>query len=116
MPFMKLINKKNKYHLSVLVWKMISDLEKIGLTRNESRVYLCLLNNELVTAGSILKQTRMHRTTVYNILSRLKEKGLVSSIIKGEKQYFSAADPERLRIIVEEKNQIVKQIIPKLKK
>jgi len=95
---------------------MLSDLEKIGLTKNEAKIYLCLLNNGLVSAGNILKQTRMHRTTVYNILSRLKEKGLVSSITKEKKSFFSAADPERLRIMTEEKNQVLKQIIPKLRK
>lgn len=95
---------------------MLSDLEKIGLTKNEGKVYLCLLNNGLVTAGTILKQTRMHRTTLYNILSRLKEKGLVSGITKEQKQHFSAADPERLKVMAEEKNQILKQVIPKLRK
>ncbi len=95
---------------------MLSDLEKIGLTKNEGKVYLCLLNNGLVSAGTILKQTRMHRTTLYNILSRLKEKGLVSGVTKEQKQHFSAADPERLRIMAEEKNQVLNQIIPKLKK
>jgi sugar-specific transcriptional regulator TrmB len=90
-------------------------LEYIGLTKNEAEIYLSLLNLGPSVVGEIVKTTGMHRTSVYGALSRLKEKGLVSSIISANKTCFEATDPNRLMTIVDEKKKALSSIIPKLK-
>ena len=93
----------------------ISILESLGLSEAEAKVYLSLIELGSTPAGSIIKKTGLHRGTTYQILQRLKEKGLVSSIIKGKKQYFSPVEPERLMDVLKEKQENLMGILPKLK-
>ncbi|MEK6835189.1 MAG: helix-turn-helix domain-containing protein [Nanoarchaeota archaeon] len=90
-------------------------LEELGLSEAESKVYLALLETGSTLAGLIIKKTGLHRGTTYQILQRLKEKGLVSSVIKGKKQYFEAVNPERLLDVLKEKEEKLQEILPKLK-
>lgn len=90
-------------------------LEESGLSAAEARVYLALLDTGSTLAGAIIKKTGLHRGTTYQILQRLREKGLVSSVIKGKKQYFEAADPERLLDVLREREEKLQGMLPKLK-
>ena len=90
-------------------------LEELGLSEAESKVYLTLIETGSTLAGPIIKKTGLHRGTTYQILQRLKEKGLVSSIIKGKKQYFQAVNPERLMDTLKEKEERLQEILPQLK-
>lgn len=90
-------------------------LEELGLSEAEAKVYLGLLDTGSTLAGPIIKKTGLHRGTTYQILQRLKEKGLVSSIIKGKKQHFEATNPERLLDVLMEKEEKLQGILPKLK-
>ena len=90
-------------------------LEKIGLTRNQSGVYLALLKLGSSTAQNIVKESGMHRSRVYDSLERLNQMGLVSSVVKDFKQYFQAVAPEKLLEYVDEQKEAVKQALPELK-
>jgi sugar-specific transcriptional regulator TrmB len=97
-------------------------LEEFGLTSTEEKVYLALLGLGLSAAADIIKKTQLHRTTVYDILDRLIEKGLVSYVIQNKVKYYSAASPSKfLDIALEEKKQAeekqksAKDVIDKLK-
>ena len=57
-------------------------LEKAGLTKIESKVYLSLLDLGPSLAGQISKHSGIHRRSVYDALDRLAEKGLISYIVK----------------------------------
>ncbi len=90
-------------------------MEDIGLTEAESKVYLMLLKNGSSLAGTITKETGIHRRTVYDILYRLRSKGLVSNILTNNKRYFEAADPDKLLEIIKEREENIKGILPELK-
>lgn len=90
-------------------------LMNVGLSDAESKVYLILLETGSSLAGPIIKKTGLHRGTTYQVLQRLKEKGLVSSVIKGKKQYFQGTDPQRLLDVLKEKENALKSILPILK-
>ncbi|MFC1697678.1 TrmB family transcriptional regulator [Nanoarchaeota archaeon] len=92
------------------------NLEKMGLTRNESIVYLSLLKLGSTGAQNIIKESELHRSRVYDVLESLQTKGLVSYVIKDFKKYFQAVSPEKLLDYIEEQKEAVKQIIPELKK
>ncbi len=94
--------------------KEISILEKTGLTESESKVYLTLIEIGTSTAGPIIKKTGLHRGTTYQVLQRLKEKGLVSSIIKGKKQHFSPVEPKHLLELLKEQEKDLQEILPAL--
>jgi len=91
-------------------------LEQIGLTKNQSLVYISLLKLGSTTAQNIIKESEMHRSRVYDSLERLQDLGLVSFVVKDFKKYFQAANPEKLLNYLDEKKEIVNQIIPELKK
>jgi len=96
-------------------------LERIGLTKSEINVYLSLLQLGQSTAGPIVDKAGVTRSKIYDILERLKSKGLVSHIVKESTKYFNAADPHNIidylnkkeQEIKEEKNQVLK-ILPEL--
>jgi HTH-type transcriptional regulator, sugar sensing transcriptional regulator len=74
------------------------------LTKGESKVYETLVELGESSIGSIIKVSGVSSSKIYDILERLSKKGLVSSINKNGKQYFSSANPDRLNeILVEEK-------------
>jgi len=87
-----------------------SDLEKIGLSANESKVYLALLKLGSASAGLIADKSEVHRVNVYDALRRLMNKGLVSSVFKAEKKIFEAAPPENILLLIEKKEKSLSDI------
>ena len=78
------------------------ELSTLGLTETESLVYTALLNEGLSPASKIIRRLQLHRATVYDVLERLAEKGVVSSIIKDGKRYYEASHPEKFIDLIEE--------------
>jgi len=90
-------------------------LEELGLTENEARVYLTLIETGLTKAGVIVKKTKLHRSTTYEVIRRLVEMGLASYIIKAGKRHFRATDPEKFLEVMTEREDKLKSILPALK-
>ncbi|MFA6460721.1 MAG: helix-turn-helix domain-containing protein [Candidatus Woesearchaeota archaeon] len=77
-------------------------LEKIGMSKAEIKVYLALLELGSVPSGKIVHETNFRKSTVYESIKRLQNKGLVSYIIKDGMKHFEAANPERVIDFIEE--------------
>ena len=71
-------------------------LTEIGLTKSEIKVYLAMLKLGQTTSGKIVDEAKITRSKIYDILERLKNKGLVSFITKDSTKYFSATNPNNL--------------------
>jgi sugar-specific transcriptional regulator TrmB len=89
-------------------------LKRIGLTGNETKVYLALLKLGESLASSVSKETNINRSLIYRILEDLINKGFVSYVIKENRKYFSSANPHKLLDILKEKEEEIKKIIPTL--
>jgi sugar-specific transcriptional regulator TrmB len=89
-------------------------LEQLGLTKNEATVYLALLEIGETKTGAIVKQTQIHRVTIYDALNALIDKGLATSITKENRKYFSATEPKFLVSFLKEKQRTAEQLLPKL--
>ena len=89
-------------------------LEDAGLTKNESTVYLSLLEIGASSATQIIRKTGLHRAVVYDLLERLIEKALVGYAINGRKKFFEATNPERLKELLQEKAEKLSEILPRL--
>jgi sugar-specific transcriptional regulator TrmB len=89
-------------------------LEKLGLTKNEAKVYLALLRFGKSLVGVIAEKTKIHRRNVYDALERLVEKGFVTFIIEDGKKYFTASNPKHLFGLIKQKEQILKSALPDL--
>jgi sugar-specific transcriptional regulator TrmB len=81
------------------------NLQGLGLTENESKVYLALLELGPSLAGIISRKTGIHRRNIYDITERLAKKGLIGYIIKNNRRLFEAANPNRFNEILNEKQQ-----------
>ncbi len=89
-------------------------LSKFGLSRMESKVYITLLKLKEASVIQIAKVTQVHRRSIYDNLNLLIRKGLVNFKIKGKTKYYEAQNPKNLKILVEEKNKILDEIMPDL--
>ncbi len=92
----------------------IQVLQELGLTENEAKIYLFLLEKGPSTITEIINKLPIHRVNVYDILKRLGEKGLVSYIIEGKHKYFAATDPSYFLKILKEKEDLFNKILPDL--
>lgn len=90
------------------------DLEKIGLDKKECQVYLALLELGSANIGQIAKKSGVKRTTVYDILDSLKEKGLLGQTKSKNHTLFFAENPEKLERQIEEKKKIIQKVMPEL--
>lgn len=89
-------------------------LEKIGLTRNQSLVYIALLKLGSAAAQKIMGESGLHKSRVYFSLEKLQEFGIVSSVIKDYKRYFQAVPPAKLIAYWNEKKEALERLIPQL--
>ncbi len=89
-------------------------LQELGLTNSEAKVYLALLENGPSLAGQISRKTGIHRRNIYDITERLIKKGLIGYIVKNNRRLFEAANPERLKEILEQKQQALNENLPEL--
>jgi predicted DNA-binding transcriptional regulator len=96
-------------------------LQEFGLTEKEIRVYLKLLELGSATSGELMRALSLYSKTVYEILDRLIDKGLVSFVISSNIKHFEAENPEKfLDILSEEEAQLkkreatIKEILPGL--
>tara|TARA_Y100000310_G_C20611058_1_gene778022 strand:+ start:216 stop:944 length:729 start_codon:yes stop_codon:yes gene_type:complete len=92
--------------------KIISVLENLGFSPNEIKVYLTLTEQGSTKAGKISKLAKIDRSSAYNALKLLQEKGLVSYVMIGQVKWFQAAGPRRLLDYIKEQEQDVKSILP----
>jgi sugar-specific transcriptional regulator TrmB len=89
-------------------------LESLGFSPNEVKVYLTLNDHGSAKAGGVAKLAKIDRSSCYNSLKSLIEKGLVSYVHIGRVKWFQAAGPKRLLDYVKEQEEEVQQIIPEL--
>ncbi len=94
--------------------KVENVLEKIGFSPNEIKVYLTLNDNGSMKAGRIAKIAKIDRSSCYNALKMLLEKGLASYVLIGEVKWFQATGPKRLLEFVKEQEEDVGSIIEEL--
>lgn len=91
-------------------------LREIGLTGNESKVYLELSISGELSANQLAKNLGMDRTLTYTVLNHLIEKGQVSYVLKENKKYFSCSKPENLLNPLKAKEIVALDLIKELNK
>lgn len=71
-------------------------LKTLGFTDSESKIYLISLEMGPSSVQDIAKQADVSRVTTYAVIESLTKHGLMSSVQKGKKTYYTAESPERL--------------------
>ena len=91
-------------------------LDKAGLSKGEIEVYLTLLKLGSSLVSRIAQETGLHRTNIYDILEKLREKGMASYVIQENRKYYSASNPDKLLDYIKERETEIKSILPELQK
>jgi HTH-type transcriptional regulator, sugar sensing transcriptional regulator len=94
--------------------KITKTLEKLGFSPNEIKTYLVLNDHGSTKAGRISKLASIDRSSCYNSLKLLQEKGLVSYVMIGKVKWFQVTGPRRLLDYLHEQEEDVKSILPDL--
>tara|TARA_Y100000310_G_scaffold337330_2_gene424144 strand:- start:392 stop:1132 length:741 start_codon:yes stop_codon:yes gene_type:complete len=89
-------------------------LKDLGLTENEVKIYLTLLENGHLHPTKLAEKTGLHRSYLYDALERLVEKGVLNLIILENKRAYQAVDPSALRELFELKLKQFDSILPEL--
>lgn len=76
-----------------MIWQILT---QIGLEEKEAKVYLSLLELGSQPVSTIAKKAGIPRTTAYEILDRLMQKGLINRFEKAKVTYFTAQEPQAL--------------------
>ena len=97
------------------------DLQKIGLTEGEIKVYRALLEIGECTKTALVKKSGVSASNIYDITNRLLEKGIISKVEKNNIAHFSPANPKHILNYLEEKKkeidkekQFVNELLPVL--
>lgn len=77
------------------------ELEHLGLSEKESRVYLAALELGPSPVQDISHKAKVNRATTYVMIESLSSRGLLSTFQKGKKRFYAAESPDRLMTIVE---------------
>lgn len=79
----------------------VRDIEKLGLTEKESKIYLTSLRVGPVSMQVLARKAGVDRGTAYHIAQTLTDKGLFEVAEDGKRPLFRVTKPEKLYQYVE---------------
>jgi sugar-specific transcriptional regulator TrmB len=75
--------------------QLIRNLERLGLTENEAKVYVGVVSLREATAREVHELTNVPRAKIYEVLKVLAKKGYLE-VRQGSPTYFRAVDPKQV--------------------
>ena len=80
----------------------VTDIERLGLTEKESKLYFTSLRVGPASMQVLAKKAHIDRGTAYHVAQTLGEKGLFGAVEKGRRPLFGVMPPSKLYQYVEE--------------
>ncbi|MBU2589745.1 MAG: hypothetical protein KJ939_00580 [Nanoarchaeota archaeon] len=90
-------------------------LQSFGFSPKEIKIYLACLELGTATGNEIANKSIINRSTTYDILKLLVEKGIASKLIKNNTTHFEVVGPMKLIAQLEEKKAKLNSVLDKLK-
>lgn len=84
-------------------------LRSLGLNNKEVKIYLANLQIGSNLVQKIANFANLNRTSAYDLLKSLEQKGFVSYTIKSGKKYYQAVDPKKIIDLLKEKELMIKK-------
>jgi len=76
--------------------KVAPILKSLGLLESEISTYLAALERGPSTVIDLSKASKLSRQATYTAIELLTERGLMSSVVRGKKRFYSAEPPTKL--------------------
>lgn len=92
--------------------KLVELLESIGLTKNEIEVYIDLLKNPASTAYAIAYRINQHRSSVYEAIKRLLQKGFIVEIQEESRKLYQTKEHTAIESYLKQKQVDLQQLAP----
>ena len=93
---------------------MKEQLREAGLTENEAKVYMALLELGPSKAGLISRKSGLHRRVIYDTLETLSKKGLIGYIKQNNVKLYQAVNPERVLGLIKEREAAINEAMPEM--
>jgi sugar-specific transcriptional regulator TrmB len=90
-------------------------LQKLGLSKNEIRIYVYLARSRERKASEISEVLSLHRTETYRILRDLEKRGLVSSVFEKPLRFIATPFERAIEALIEAKKLRIQQLERKKK-
>lgn len=95
---------------------LIDRLERMGLHPAEAKVYLALLELGESLAGKLSRHAQVNRTTTYESLERLTNKGLVTHVMQANRKLWKPSTPKTLLEENKEQKELIEETLPELER
>jgi sugar-specific transcriptional regulator TrmB len=89
-------------------------LENLGLTPNEAKIYRTLLELKTASIWNISSHAGIHRRNTYDAIQRLMDHGLAFQVLPKKVLTYAPVHPDKLKELVEEKVQELNSVLPGL--
>lgn len=90
---------------------MEESLKDLGLTANEIKLYLTLLDLGENTVGPLIKKLKIHRQVAYDALEGLIERNMVTKTSKNNRFYFRVSDPSNILNNIKYQETLAKKLV-----
>jgi len=93
---------------------LVSDLGELGLSLEEAKVYIAILELGGGYVSTIAKKSGVNRVACYHTLGKLVDRGIVNSLEKNNVKYFAV---ENVKVIVDKQKELLKKaerLLPEL--
>lgn len=93
---------------------MQKELQQLGLSEKEARIYSALTGLGTVTIGALERKTGIHKQMLYPLLEKLEHEGLVVVELRNGRKQFSITDPEVLLARVDAQKSVANTLVPQI--
>lgn len=87
-------------------------LHDFGLTKKQAKVYLTSLQLGSASIQDIARASKEQRTNLYDAVTELVEKGLMSIVPVGKRRHYEAQDPKALKVVLHDKERALSEVLP----
>jgi len=91
-----------------------STLQKIGLSEKQAKIYIACLELGETSIKEIALKSDIKRTTIYDVIDEMVNSGFLKTTKKGKKIRYIAAEPDELKILIRQRESLLKEILPEL--
>ncbi len=104
------------YNNSIMDTSLIKTLTGIGLNEKEAKVYLSCIEHGAAPVSTLATSADINRVTTYDILEKLRKRGLISHFTQRKTRYFNAVAPEVLIDEYEKRTSDLRRSLPAFKR
>lgn len=94
---------------------LLDSLKDSGLSAKEAIAYLSALELGSTSIQRIAQKAKLKRSTAYDVVETLLEKGLLFQNMQGKRRAFSAVDPDMVHDLLKMRTASFKRLLPELR-